>query len=94
MHIILRFLTIYCDMTLESRNSSLLRNSSVNIPAEAHERNNRTAMCSLVRAASVAMQLWGKHISAAVNQHATLEEVVFSVWADPRLYKEDSRPAE
>jgi hypothetical protein len=27
----------------------------------------------------VAMQLCGKHISAAVNQYATTEEVVFSV---------------
>jgi hypothetical protein len=32
-----------------------------------------------VHTAPVAMQLCGKHISAAVNQHTTIEEVVFSV---------------
>jgi hypothetical protein len=31
----------------------------------------------------------GKHIFAAVNQHATIEEAVFSVEAAPRLYNED-----
>jgi hypothetical protein len=33
--------------------------------------------------------MFGKHISAAVNQHATIEEVVFVVGAAPRLYNED-----
>jgi hypothetical protein len=31
----------------------------------------------------------GKHISAAMNQHATIEELLeslFSVWSMPRLY--------
>jgi hypothetical protein len=32
-----------------------------------------------IRAALVATQVCGKHISAAVNQHATIEKVVFSV---------------
>jgi hypothetical protein len=32
---------------------------------------------SVVRAAQVAMQLCGKHIFAAVNQHPTIEEGVF-----------------
>jgi hypothetical protein len=32
-----------------------------------------------VRAALLAKQLCGEHISAAVNQHATIEEAVFSV---------------
>jgi hypothetical protein len=31
----------------------------------------------------------GKHISAAVDQHATTEVAVFSVGAVPRLYNED-----
>jgi hypothetical protein len=35
------------------------------------------------------MQLCGKHISAAANQHATIEEAVFSVGAALRLYNED-----
>jgi hypothetical protein len=35
------------------------------------------------------MQLCGKHISTAVNQHVTIEEAVFSVTAAPRLYNED-----
>jgi hypothetical protein len=35
------------------------------------------------------MQWYGKHISAAVNQHATIQEAVFSVGAAPRLYNKD-----
>jgi hypothetical protein len=35
------------------------------------------------------MQLCGKHVSAAVNQHATIEEAFFSVRAAPRLYNDD-----
>jgi hypothetical protein len=31
----------------------------------------------------------GKHTSEAVNQHATIEEAVFSVATAPRLYNED-----
>jgi hypothetical protein len=30
-----------------------------------------------------------QHISAAVNQHATIEEAVFSVGVNPSLYNED-----
>jgi hypothetical protein len=66
-------------MTPESRNNSSLGNGSVNIPAEANARNNRRAVFSVTRAVRVAMQRCGKHISAAVNQHATTEEAVFSV---------------
>jgi hypothetical protein len=33
----------------------------------------------VVRSARDATQLCGKHISAAVNQHATIEEAVFAV---------------
>jgi GTP:adenosylcobinamide-phosphate guanylyltransferase len=42
-----------------------------------------------IRAALVATQRCVKHISAAVNQHATMEEAAFSVGATPRLYIED-----
>jgi hypothetical protein len=34
------------------------------------------------------MQQCGKHISAAINQHTTTEEAVFSVEVAPRLYNE------
>jgi uncharacterized protein YutE (UPF0331/DUF86 family) len=34
---------------------------------------------SVVRAARVATQRSGKHISAAMNQHAAIEEAVFSM---------------
>jgi hypothetical protein len=40
----------------------------------------------------IARQQHGKHVSAAKNQHSTIEElleVVFSVWSVPRLYSED-----
>jgi hypothetical protein len=37
----------------------------------------RHSLC--VRASLIAMQLCGKHISAAVNQHAAIEEAVLSV---------------
>jgi hypothetical protein len=47
-----------------------------------------------VCATLVATQLRGKHISAAVNQHATVEEAVFSVGAVPRLYNDDLTPLE
>jgi hypothetical protein len=39
----------------------------------------------------VATQRCSKHISAAVKQHATIEEAVFSVGAAPNLYNEDLR---
>jgi hypothetical protein len=41
----------------------------------------RRSLC--IRASLVAMQLCGKHISAAVNQQAAIEEAVFTV--DPPL---------
>jgi hypothetical protein len=37
------------------------------------------------------MQRCRKYSSAAVNQHATTEEAMFSVGAAPRLYNEDLR---
>jgi cysteine sulfinate desulfinase/cysteine desulfurase-like protein len=67
----------------------LLDNGSVNIPAEANARNNRTAVFSIARAARDATERCGKHISEAVNQRAAIEEAVFSVGAAPMLYNED-----
>jgi hypothetical protein len=75
-------------MTPESRNSSLLGNCSVNRFPRKGKCSNRRAVFSVFRAARVAMQRCGKHISAAANQHATLHEAVFSVGAAPRLYNE------
>jgi hypothetical protein len=76
-------------MTPESRNSSLLGNGLVNTFLLKRTRNNRRAVFSVVRAALVDKQRCGKHISAAVNQHTTIQEAVFSVGAAPRLYNKD-----
>jgi hypothetical protein len=46
---------------------------------EANARNNRRAVFSVVHTTLIAMHPCGKHVSAAVNQHATTEEAVFSV---------------
>jgi hypothetical protein len=51
-------------------------------------------VCYVVSAALVATQRCGNHISAAVNQHATIEEAVFSVRFALRLYSEDLRRLE
>jgi hypothetical protein len=51
--------------------------------------NNRRAVFSVVSAALVATQRCSKHVSAAVNQEATIEKAVFSVGAALRLYNED-----
>jgi hypothetical protein len=59
------------------------------IPAEANERNNRRAVFSVVSVALIATQRCSKLISAAVIQHATIEEAVFSVGPAPRLHNED-----
>jgi hypothetical protein len=77
-------------MTPESRNRQRL---GKHIPAEANARSNRRAVFSVVCAASIATQRCGKHISAAVNQHATIEEAVFSVGAARTLHNEDYGPA-
>jgi hypothetical protein len=37
------------------------------------------AVFSLISAELIVTQRFGKHMSAAVNQHATLQEAVFSV---------------
>jgi hypothetical protein len=49
---------------------------------------------SVVSVALVAKQRCGKHIPAAMNQHATMEEAVFCVGAIPMLYNEDFRQLE
>jgi hypothetical protein len=74
-------------MTPESRNSSLLGNGSVNTFLQKQmcatvEERRFSVLRTLLRSGVV-------NISAAVNQHATIEEVVFSGVAAPRLYKED-----
>jgi hypothetical protein len=83
-------------MTPESRNSSLPGNGSVkHIRKEAIARNIRKAVFSVIRAARVAMQQCGKHISAAVNQHATIEEAVFSMGPPGGyIYNEDLKQLE
>jgi hypothetical protein len=44
---------------------------------------------SVVRAVRIAAQRWSKQISAAVNQHATTGEAVFSVGFRLRLYNKN-----
>jgi hypothetical protein len=73
------------------RNSSLLGNDLVNTFTRKRMRNGRRAVFSVVHVEFVATQRCGTHISAAVNQHATIEETVFSVGAASRLYNEDLR---
>jgi hypothetical protein len=44
--------------------------------------------------AVIARERRGKHVFAATNKHATIEEqleVVFSMWFAPRLYSEGQR---
>jgi hypothetical protein len=56
------------------------------MPATYNAHNNRKAVFSVVCTTCIATQQCGKHISVAVNQQATTEEAVFSVWAVPKLY--------
>jgi hypothetical protein len=60
----------YCDMTPET----IRRRLGELILVEANVPNNRRSVFSAIRAARVATQRCGKHISAAMNQHATIEE--------------------
>jgi hypothetical protein len=46
---------------------------------EANSLNNRRTVFSMICAARVVTQRCGNHISAAVNQHATIDVAVFSV---------------
>jgi hypothetical protein len=48
-------------------------------------QNSRIAAFSVVHAMRVAMQQCGKHISAAVNLHAVIDEAIFSA-GPPRGY--------
>jgi hypothetical protein len=48
----------------------------------------------VISAALLAMQPCDKHISAAVSQHATVEEACFLWGAPPRLYNEDLKQLE
>jgi hypothetical protein len=50
----------------------------------------QSAFFVLVRSALVSAHSFCKHISTAVNQHATIEEEVFSVGAALRLYNKIS----
>jgi hypothetical protein len=77
-------------MTTENRISSSLGNSSVNTPVEVNARINRRAVFSVINAELVATQRCGKR-NSAVNQHATIEEAVWSVGAATRPYNEDIR---
>jgi hypothetical protein len=64
---------------------------SKHIPADANARFNRRTMFSVNRAVLVATDRCCKHISEALNQHTTIEEVVFSVVIVPLLYNEGIR---
>jgi hypothetical protein len=44
---------------------------------------------SVVRAARFATQWCSKHISAAVNQHAAIEEAMLFAGVAPKVYNED-----
>jgi hypothetical protein len=67
----------------------LLANGSVN--TEANARNIIRVVFSVVIAELIATRRCGKHISAAVDQQATIEEAVFSMGSTSRLYNEDIR---
>jgi hypothetical protein len=79
----------YCDMTPESRNSSLLGNSSVNTIRWKRTRATIEWWCFLWSAQRHCYATVRLHVSAAVNQHATVEEAVLSVGAAPTLYTVD-----
>jgi hypothetical protein len=68
----------YCDMTPESRNSSLLGNGSINTFPRKRTRSGIEE--------PVSKQWIGKHTTIGV-----LLETVFSVGAAPSLYNEDLR---
>jgi hypothetical protein len=58
---------------------------------EVNVHNDRREVFSVICTVLVAIQWWGKHFSTAMNQHAKIEEAVFSVGATLRLYNEDLR---
>jgi hypothetical protein len=51
--------------------------------------HDRRVVFPVVRTTGAAMQQCDKHISAAVNQHATIEEAVLYVGAALRLYNDN-----
>jgi hypothetical protein len=61
----------------------------VSYAVTSHNRRYVASGVLCVRAAFVDRQLYGKHISTAVNQHAIVDEAVFSGGASPTLYNED-----
>jgi hypothetical protein len=78
--------------TLERRNSSLLGNGLLkHITAGPNAHKNRRVVFSVFSGALVPTQQCSKHISAEVNQHATMEEAVFSLGATPGLNNKDLR---
>jgi hypothetical protein len=73
-------------MTPESWNSSLLGNGSVNTFLWNGTHATIEEQCFLWSLPCVATQRCRKHLSAALNQNATMEEAMFSVGATSRLY--------
>jgi hypothetical protein len=75
----------YCGLFVQSKNCGGRETAIARqrlgkyIPAEVNARNNGRAALSVTRAARVSAQRCCNHVSAAVNQHATIEEAVFSV---------------
>jgi hypothetical protein len=72
-------------MTPESRNSSLLGNGYVNTYPRKRTRATIEERCFLCSALRALLRNDAADISAAMNQHATIEEAVFSVGAAQRL---------
>jgi hypothetical protein len=83
------YVYIYSNMTPESRNSSLLGNGLVNTFPRKRTRATIVERCFLWSAPRTLLRNGAINISAAVNQHATIEETVFTVGTAPRLYNEE-----
>jgi hypothetical protein len=81
-------------MTPESQNGSMLGNGSTNTFPRKRKRTTIEKLFFVVRATRVATQRFGICISAAVNQHATIDEAVCCVGSAPRLYNEDLKQLE
>jgi hypothetical protein len=81
-------------MTNETRNSSLLGNGSVNTFPRKRTRTAIEKRPFLWSAPRSLLCNSAVNTSAAVNQHATIVEAVFSVEVAPRLYNEDPRQLE
>jgi hypothetical protein len=70
-------------MIPESRNSSLIGNGSVNILPRKRTLATIVERCFLWSEALIAKQRCGKHISAAVNQHASIKGGGVFFWDRP-----------